>query len=117
MTSLDELKDEYRELLRDGKTEQATDVAHKIAEKEGRASSDDDDGGDEQVETAVVGEEEDDKDITTFTDIDGIGDELAGEFREQFDSVDDLADANVDDLEPIPGVGKKRGEDILDQVR
>lgn len=117
MTSLDELKDEYRELLRDGKTEQATDVAHKIAEKEGRVDNSDD--GTVSADTEVVEEDEDSEDdgIESFTDIDGIGDELAVEFEEEFGSVENLKDAEVEELEPIPGVGEKRGEDILEQVR
>jgi DNA excision repair protein ERCC-4 len=42
--------------------------------------------------------------------IPGVGDHLAGQLIERYESVDDLCQASVKDLQKVPGFGKKRAE-------
>lgn len=100
MSHKDELKREYREHLREGRTDKATEAWNKLRSDAETTS-----------ENEEVSESED------FSEISGVGDELANELAQDYDTFEDLADASLEDLEPIPGIGSKRAESILEQVR
>lgn len=94
---LADLRKKYRELLRDGKTKEATEVAQKAEElKEGDESQ----SGFEKFEV-----------------LNGVGEEIAKELAEDFDSIEALAEATPEDITPIPGIGEKRAKSIIEQAQ
>jgi len=109
---LRELREKYRNLLREGKTSQATQVARQAKQFKGDYQVDDSD--DEEV---VESEPEPEEVGDDFTDLKGVGDELAVELREKFGSFDGMRDASPEDLEPIPGIGEKRAKSLLEQLQ
>jgi predicted flap endonuclease-1-like 5' DNA nuclease len=96
----EEKQDKYARLLREGKTEEATKVAQEMR------------GSEVAVETQDSVSEHD-----RFTELKGVGDELADEMVEEFGDYDSFAEnAAVEDLEPISGIGEKSAESLLEQV-
>jgi len=92
-------KEKYTRLLREGKTEEATELVS---------------SSETEVSTSEV--EDSESSVQGFEDLKGVGDELAVELREEFGEVENLKDASASDLEPIPGIGEKRAESLLEQV-
>lgn len=101
---IEDLKEEYRKHLREGRERDATEAYKKIQELR---SEDEESQVEDNVEVS--------KD-SSFESIDGVGDELAALLSDKYDSVDDLADADVEDLEPISGIGSKRAKSIIEQA-
>jgi len=96
----DSLQDEYARLLREGKTEEATEVSQEMR-------------GGVEVETEEETVSEHDK----FVELDGVGDELAEEMVQVFGSYDSFVEeADVDSLSDISGIGESRAESLLGQV-
>lgn len=51
--------------------------------------------------------------MTDLTEIDGVGDSMAKELRKEgFESAEDVAEADRDDLKEVKGLGDQRAEDI-----
>jgi|AKVG01.1.fsa_nt_gi NTP pyrophosphatase (non-canonical NTP hydrolase) len=91
-----DLEKEYASALRDGRTEEATEVARKIH-------------GDREVETSDT----DGK----YEDLKGVGDELADEIRQVYgDYSNFVEEADVESLSDISGIGETRAESLLEQV-
>lgn len=122
---LAELRQKYRDLLGEGRTEDATEV-YREAERlkaENRGSSEpepepesepvesEDEGVDEDAE-----KEDEGSSVDSFEELKGVGDELAGILEDEFGSVEQMADASVEDLEPVPGIGEKKAESLLEQL-
>lgn len=107
MSKKEELSRKYSRLLREGKTSEATRVAREAKKLEK--------GDDYYVESSDDGEEEQGS-TEGFEALNGVGPELAEQLVEEFGSVENLSDATVEDLEPIPGIGVKRAESLLEQV-
>lgn len=97
---LADLREKYREFLRQGKTEDATEVARKA----------------ERLKDGEESESSEDID-ERFESLNGVGEELARELAEDFGSFDDLKQASVEDLTPIPGIGEKRAKSIIEQAK
>lgn len=96
------LKERYARLLREGRTTEATRVALQAKNEEGVEEPS------EEVESS-----ESDR----FAELKGVGGELAVELVEEFGDFESfVADATVEDLTPIPGIGEKRAESLLEQV-
>lgn len=91
------ISDKYARLLREGKTREATELVS------GEDASDE--------EESIVSEEE------RFAELNGVGPELAEELVEEFEGFDAFVEeAEPKDLEPIPGIGEKRAESLVEQV-
>lgn len=107
----EDLKDKYARLLREGRTDEATAVARKAryGDEENQEKE-----ADDEVESEPVQEE--DAGYSSFEELNGVGPELAVELEEEFGSMENLADAAVEDLEPIPGIGETRAKSLLDQL-
>lgn len=86
-----ELKNKYSALLREGKVEEATEVAAEI-------HGDRDTGG-------------------NYEDLKGVGDELADDIRQVFgDYSNFVEEADIESLSDISGIGETRAESLLEQV-
>lgn len=97
----DDLREKYARLLREDKTEKATEVAKKLT-------------GSTQVEKVSSEDSSSDK---SFADLDGVGEELAEEMVEEFGSYSGFVeDADMDSLSDISGIGESRAESLLEQV-
>jgi len=98
------LQDEYARLLREGRTEEATEVAQEMRD---------------DVEPGNVVETEDEEPISEqerFVELDGVGEELAEEMVEEFGSYKGFVEeADVDSLSDISGIGESRAESLLEQ--
>lgn len=102
MTEQD-LQEKYSRLLREGKLEEATEVAHEMNGVSGQASA-------ENEET--VSEE-----VQKFAELKGVGDELAEEMVQVFGDYESFVEgADVDSLSDIAGIGEKSAEGLLEQV-
>jgi len=102
MTNIEQLKAKYREYLREGEEAKATEAWIKLEEAR-------------SVETESEPEiQEKDR---SFEELNGVGDEIANVLADEYDSVEDLADATPEDLEPISGIGEKRAESLIEQAR
>lgn len=99
------LRVKYARLLREGKTSEATKVAQEM-------------NGVETTSSEPVEEEESEvSDRERFHSLKGVGDELAKELDETFESYEAFAKyASAEDLEPIPGIGEKRAESLVEQA-
>jgi excinuclease UvrABC nuclease subunit len=91
----EDAREKYSEALREGRLEDATELAQELSDR--------------QVET----EQSEDSD---FTELKGVGDELADDLNRLYEDLDDLADASVEELSEISGVGDILAENLLDQV-
>jgi len=91
------LQDKYARLLREGKTDEATKlVTETVSETE---------------------DEEDAKRHMVYTDLKGVGEELAEEMYQEFGDWDDFVEeADVESLSDIAGIGEKSAEALLEQV-
>lgn len=107
MNKIEELKDKYDEHLRLGEEKKATEVLQEVNKL--RSGEDD-----EPVEEEPEPEESEEE--NSFEDISGVGSELAETLADEYDSVEELAEADLEDLEPIPGIGEKRAESIIEQA-
>jgi len=94
---VDEVKRRYAVALQEGRTEDATRLAQQLR-------------SDDAVE---VSESED----VDFTELNGVGSELADELRENFDGFSDLAEADREVLLDISGVGESRADSLIEQSR
>jgi ERCC4-type nuclease len=94
---VDEVKRRYAVALQEGRTEDATRLAQQLR-------------SDDAVE---VSESED----VDFTELNGVGSELADELRESFDGFSDLAEADREVLLDISGVGESRADSLIEQSR
>lgn len=106
MNKIEELKDKYDEHLRLGEEKKATEVLQEV----NKLRSEEDDSVEEESEPEASEEER------SFEDINGVGSELANTLADRYDSVEDLAGASAEDLEPISGIGEKRAESIIEQA-
>lgn len=89
-------KEKYNQLLREGKTEEATKVASEMRD-------------DLEVEQV--------SDHDRFVELDGVGDELADEMVEAFGDFESFVEeADVEGLSDISGIGESRAESLLEQV-
>ena len=101
----EELQDKYARLLREGKLDEATKVAHEMADFSNQDSEE------EVVEESKV------SDVEKFADLKGVGEELAEEMVQVFGDYESFVeDADVDSLSDIAGIGEKSAEDLLEQV-
>lgn len=91
---VDEVKRRYAVALQEGRTEDATRLA-------------------QQLRSDEVSESED----VDFTELNGVGSELADELRETFDGFSDLAEADREVLLDISGVGESRADSLIEQSR
>lgn len=91
---VDEVKRRYAVALQEGRTEDATRLA-------------------QQLRSDEVSESED----VDFTELNGVGSELADELRENFDGFSDLAEADREVLLDISGVGESRADSLIEQSR
>ncbi len=91
---VDEVKRRYAVALQEGRTEDATRLA-------------------QQLRSDEVSESED----VDFTELNGVGSELADELRESFDGFSDLAEADREVLLDISGVGESRADSLIEQSR
>jgi excinuclease UvrABC nuclease subunit len=102
------LQDEYARLLREGRTEEATEVAHEMR---------DDVEVEKTVETEEVEEDEPVSEQERFAELSGVGDELADEMVQLFGTYDSFVEeADVESLSDISGIGESRAESLLEQV-
>lgn len=114
--------EEYKKALRKGDTDEAhkhyiayRDGKDEVAEVESEPVEEDDGESEEDVSEQVA--EKDKDDLKKYEALNGIGNELAREFVETFESYEAFAKhASVEDLEPIPGIGKKRAESLIEQL-
>jgi len=102
------LQDKYARLLREGKTDEATEVAQEMRD-------------DVEVETEDEEEEvEEDEPVSEqerFADLNGVGEELADEMVQVFGTYDSFVEeADVESLSDISGIGESRAESLLEQV-
>lgn len=98
-----DLRKKYARFLKDGETEKATEIAQEM-------------NGSTQVEK-VSSEKESESDVKRFTDLKGVGEELAEEMVEEFGSYSSFVDeAGVERLSDISGIGESRAESLLEQV-
>lgn len=104
--SEESLQDKYARLLREGKTAEATKVAHEM--------------NDEEVEKTVEQEESEDEPVSEkerFVELKGVGGELAEEMVQVFGTYDSFVEeADVDSLSDIAGIGESSAESLLEQV-
>jgi len=131
---LEELNQKYRELLRGGKTDEATSVVQKARrikregsiedeqeESEEEKEKSDESEKEEQEESSENEEEKEEPKEegrkSEFERIKGVASELAVELSEDFESIEDLSKANESDLEPIPGIGKIKARKILKRAK
>jgi len=91
---VDEVKRRYAVALQEGRTEDATRLA-------------------QQLRSDEVSESED----VDFTELNGVGSELADELRESFDGFSDLAEADREVLLDVSGVGESRADSLIEQSR
>lgn len=106
---LTELREKYERCLREGRTEDATEIWRESERLK---------NGSEEVEAEDEGSDvESEETSDDFTDLKGVGEELAVELEEEFGSLENMAEASAEDLEPIPGIGSKRAENLLDQLK
>jgi ERCC4-type nuclease len=94
---VDELKRKYAVALQEGRTEDATRLAQELR-------------SDTPVKSSEV-------EAVDFTELNGVGSELADELRESFDSFSDLAEADREVLLDISGVGESRADSLIEQSR
>lgn len=118
---LAELRQKYRDLLGEGRTEDATEVyreAERLKAEHRGESEEKEEEVEPEPESESVDEAEDEggSSVEAFEDIKGVGEELAQVLRDRFGSVEEMANASVEDLEPVPGIGEKKGESLLDQL-
>lgn len=116
--------EKYKKALRAGKSEEAR--KHYLAYRDGKEEVVDEveaepvEESSEEEEESEVSEqvaEKDKDDLEKYRALNGVGDELARELVETFESYDAFAEhASAEDLEPIPGIGKKRAESLVEQV-
>lgn len=91
-------KQKYNQLLREGKTEEATKVASEMR-------------SDLDVEEVTDGSHD------RFAELNGVGDELADEMVEAFGDFESFVEeADVESLSDISGIGESRAESLLEQV-
>jgi len=91
-------KQKYNQLLREGKTEEATKVASEMRS---------------DLDVEEVSDEGHDR----FVELNGVGDELADEMVEAFGDVERFVEeADVESLSDISGIGESRAESLLEQV-
>jgi len=91
---VDEVKRKYAVALQEGRTEDATRLAQQLRSDEVSESDDVD-----------------------FTDLNGVGSELADELRESFDDFSDLAETDREVLLDISGVGESRADSLIEQSK
>lgn len=103
---LDELRKRYAVENRKGNHDKAYEAVQEARQLKAEH-------GDEDVEAPA----EEESGLDEFEAINGVGPELAEVLADEFGSVEDLAEADPDDLEPVPGIGEKRAVDILGQLR
>lgn len=111
---LAELRKKYRDLLREGRTEDATEV-YLESERVKESFHGSDDSSEEELQK-VEDSDEEESSLESFEELKGVGDELANALQDKFGSLDEMSKASVEDLEPVPGIGKKRAESLLDQL-
>lgn len=107
---MNEKRRKYARLLREGRTEEATALVTDEGSNTEKTSEETEEE-EEDVDTSDILSEEE-----RFADLKGVGDELADELVEEFGTFSSFKDASVEDLEPIPGIGEKRAESLLEQV-
>jgi len=91
-------KQKYNQLLREGKTEEATKVASEMRS---------------DLDVEEVSDEGHDR----FVELNGVGDELADEMVEAFGDFESFVEeADVESLSDISGIGESRAESLLEQV-
>lgn len=95
---VDEVERRYAKALRENRLEDATEIAQELRSDEPVTAS-------EEEESSV-----------DFTELNGVGDELADELGELFDSFDELAEADREVLLDVSGVGESRAESLVEQV-
>jgi predicted flap endonuclease-1-like 5' DNA nuclease len=103
------LKEQYNRLLREGRTEEATEVAQELSDGTARVEP-----AEEEVESEdeIVSEQE------RFAELSGVGEELADEMVQVFGTYDSFVEeADVDSLSDISGIGGARAESLIDQVK
>lgn len=94
------MREKYARLLREGKTDEATELVSN-REVEENVSEEEDSSGEEE----------------RFEELNGVGPELASELVEQFGDFDSFVEeAEPEDLEPVPGIGEKRAESLVEQT-
>lgn len=101
-----DLKSKYARLLREGKTDEATEVAQEIRGVKVEAD-------DEPVEKddEPVSEQE------RFAELSGVGEELADEMVQVFGTYKGFVEeADVENLSDISGIGESRAESLIEQV-
>lgn len=99
------MQEKYARLLREGRTSEATEVAQEM--------------NDVEEETVVEAEEKDEpvSEQEQFADLKGVGEELAEEMVEEFESYEVFVEeADVEVLSDISGIGESRAESLLEQV-
>ena len=105
-----ELRDKYREFLREDKTEEATNVANKmIALERGESAEPEKKEEKEEVFKNQDSPEE-------FQKINGVGPEIAMILQDRFGKVKNIVKLDKKKLLNIPGIGKKKVESIRKEV-
>jgi len=98
------MQDKYARLLREGKTSEATEVAEEM---------NDVNHGVESSES----ESSEDNGYMAYTELNGVGEELAEEMFEEFGAYEAFVEkADVESLTDISGIGEARAESLLEQV-
>lgn len=64
----------------------------------------------------IIDEKEEKSEIEKLIPLKGVEDELARELIDRFDSLDGVRKASLEELEGIPGIGKKRAKMIKEQL-
>lgn len=96
------LEEQYNRLLREGRTDEATDL---VSDSENVETTD-------SVDTEVEKQR-----YEAYTELDGVGEEVAEELFEEFGDWPEFVE-NVDkkSLVDVSGIGEARAESLIDQV-
>lgn len=106
------LNEKYTRLLREGRTSEATIVARKA--RYGNEEEPDNSGSKEENEL----EQNDEEGHMVYTQLNGVGEELAEEFFEEFgDWSSFVEDVSKERLVDVSGIGEARADSLLEQVK